>query len=83
MQQLQGLVIFTNQTVAVPAAVSGTSSYGVMRLDVEMHPTNSREGYVTIGERRGWVVQSYPPILDGFPAFFLYRWLDQPGVPVW
>ena len=84
MQQAQELFIIRNQTVAVPLVdASGSSSYGVMTLDVEMQITDLREGCVTIDGRRGWVVQSYPPIALGDPAFFLYRWLDQPDTPVW
>ena len=84
MQQLQVPLIYHHQTVAVPAVdASGSPSYGVMTLDIEMHPTNSREGFVTIDGRRGWVVQSYPPIVPSDTAFFLYQWLDQPGILVW
>ena len=72
MQQLQTPLVFPHQTVAVPFIdVSGSLSHVVVTLDIEQHPTDPREGYVTIDGRRGWVVQSYPPLTAGGPAFFL------------
>jgi hypothetical protein len=84
MQQLQAPLIFHSQTVAVPFTdASGSLSHVVMTLDIEQHPTDLREGFVTIDGRRGWVVQSYPPVVSGACAFFLYQWLDQPGISAW
>jgi hypothetical protein len=79
MQQTESLLVFSNQRVAVPSHLSGSFE---MTLDVIAHPTDPREGFVTIDGRQGWVVQSYPPIPDGHPDWFLYQWLDQPGVVV-
>jgi hypothetical protein len=63
---------YSHQTVAMDDG-------SLMVLDVLAHPTEAREGFITLPDgRRGLVIQAYPsfsPLLSH--QWFLYRWLNQ------